>query len=168
VRVLERVAERHADARHVAVRERVRTHQLGKGSPPNQLRDEVGVVLVRGQLVDRHDAGVVEPGRGTRLALHALPAAVLARDRLDGDLALELLVPAQPDHAEAAGAEAPLEPVAAQDDARPRGAGKRLCRVRTAQRQGAGLLGGSDLGAFHLRFRFRSATGSSCPAVILP
>ena len=100
---------------------------------------------------------------------HALAAAALARDRLDRHLALELLVPGQPDDAEAAGAEPALEPVAARAPrAAPSAPGRRLCRVRSAQRQGAGLLGRADLGAFHVRFRFRSATGSSCPAVILP
>ena len=112
--------------------------------------------------------GMVEPRGRARLALDPLPAAVLARDRLDGHLALELLVPAEPHDPEAAGAEAALEAVAAQHQPRPGGAGERLCRVGPAQRQSAGLLGEADLGAFHVRFRFRSAMGSSCPAVILP
>ena len=62
----------------------------------------------------RDDAGVVEPCGRARLALDPLPAAALARDRLDGDLALELLVPGQPHDAEAARAQAALQPVAAR------------------------------------------------------
>ena len=46
VGVLQRVAERHADPRDVAVGDRARLHQLGKRSAPNELRDQVDVVLV--------------------------------------------------------------------------------------------------------------------------
>ena len=168
VRVPERVAERGADPRHVAIRDRIRAHELGKGSAPNELRDQIDLVLVVRELVHGHDAGMVEPGRRARLALDPLPAVVLARDRLDGHLALELLVPGQPDDPESARAETPLEAVATQHQPRARRAGQLLCRVRTAERQSAGLLGEAVLGAFHVRFRFRSAMGSSCPAVILP
>ena len=56
VGVLERVAERDADARHVAVRDRLRARQLGKGSAPNELGHQVDVVLVGGQLVHGDDA----------------------------------------------------------------------------------------------------------------
>jgi hypothetical protein len=42
---------------------------------------------------------------------------VLARDHLDGDVALEPLVVREPDDAESAGAEHPLEPVPAEHKA---------------------------------------------------
>jgi hypothetical protein len=125
-------------------------------------------VLVPGQLVDGNDAGMVEAGGRARLALDPLPAAVLTRDRLDGHLALELLVPAQPYDPEPTRAEAALQPVATEHQPRTRSAGERVCRVRAAQGQSAGFLGEADIGTFHVRFRFRSAMGSSCPAVILP
>ena len=71
--------------------------------------------------------------RGLQGAFAALLApAALAGNHLHGDLALELLVPGQPDDAEAAGAEAALHPVAIQDDPGARAARERLCRVRTA------------------------------------
>ena len=123
VRVLEGLAERGSDARDVAVRNRARMHQLGKRSAPNQLRDEIHVVLVRGQLVDGHDARVVQPRCGARLALDPLTGPAVARNRLHGHLALELLVPGQPYHPEPARAQAPLQAVAAQDHA-----GRRHCQ----------------------------------------
>ena len=57
------------------------------------------------------------PGWFSRAAARASrstrsPAPALARDRLDGHLALELLVPGQPDHAEAARAQPALQAVA--------------------------------------------------------
>src|SRR5215211_8208120 len=111
---------------------------------------------------------MVEARGGPRLALDPLSTAVLARDRLDRHLTLELLVPRQPDNAEAAGAEPSLEPVAPQDEPRARSARKRFCRVRITQRQGARLLQEAGLGTFCHRFRFRSLRGASCPPVILP
>ena len=79
------------------------------------------------------DAGVVEPSGGPCLALHPLPAPVLERDGLDGDLALELLVPGQPDHPEAARPEPALEPVAAEHQARTGSPGQGFGRVRPTQ-----------------------------------
>ena len=93
--------------------------QLRERSAPNQLGDQVDVVVVGRQLVDADDAGVVQPRGGTRLARDPLTLAALARDHLHGDLALQLLVPRQPHDAEPAGAQAALHPVAADDEARP-------------------------------------------------
>ena len=167
VGVLEGVAQRHADARDVAVRERTGPQQLGQGSAPNQLGDQVHVVGVGGELVDRDDAGVVEPRCGARLALHAPAALALERDGLDRHLALELLVPGQPDDPEPARAQPALEPVAAEDQPRAGSPGQGFGRVRATQGQGARLLREAGLGTFHLRFRFRVLTGASCPPFIL-
>ena len=104
--------------RHVAVGKGARAQQLGERSAPNQLGDEVDVVLVGGELVDADYAGVVEPRGGPRLALNSLAAGVLEGDHLHRHLALELLVPGQPDDPEAARAEPPAEPVPAQHHAR--------------------------------------------------
>ena len=90
-------------------------------APWHQLGDEVDVVLVAAQLVQGDDPRVVEPGGRERLALDARPVGVvaLARDHLHGHVALELAVARPPDHAEAAGAEPLLQPVAAQREASP-------------------------------------------------
>ena len=92
----------------------------GQRSPPNELRHEVDVVVVGGQLVDPHDARVVEPRRGARLALDALAGPALLRDDLDCHLALQLLVPGKPyTTPEPSGPEPALQPVAAEDQPRP-------------------------------------------------
>ena len=72
----------------------------------------------RRPLVDPHDARVVEPRRGARLALDALAGPALLRDDLDGHLALQLLVPGQPYNPEPR-PEPALQPVAAEDQPRP-------------------------------------------------
>ena len=66
----------------------------------------------------RDDAGVVEPRRRAGLALDPLARPALARDDLDGHLALELLVPREPYDAEPSGAQTALHPVAAEDELR--------------------------------------------------
>ena len=167
VRVGERVAQIRADPRHVAVRDRAGPQQLRKGSAPNELRHQVDVVLVGGQLVDADDRGMVQAGGRERLALDALSAPALERDRLDRHLALEALVPGVPDDAEAARAEALLEAVATEHQTRARGARQAFGRVRPSQRHGAGLLGQACLGTSHSRFCVRSAESASCPPFIL-
>ena len=169
MRVLERLAQRGADTGHVAVGDRPRPQELGQRSAPNELGDEVDVVAVGGQLVDRDDRRVAESCGRSRLALHPLLArSALARDGLDGDLALELLVPCQPDDAEAACAEAALEPVAPEHESRAGGARESFGRVRGPEWQGPGLLAQAELKTVHSRFRFRSAKSASCPPFILP
>ena len=79
VRVLERLAERDPDARHVAVGDRARVHAARRGCGPDQLGHEVDLVLVGGQLVDGDDARVVQPGGRARLALDPLAAAPRSR-----------------------------------------------------------------------------------------
>jgi hypothetical protein len=131
VRVLERLAQSGADPRDVAVGDRASLRELRERSAPNELGDEVHVLFVGGQLVDRDDAGMVEPGGCARLALDPLPGAVLARNRLHCDLALQLFVPREPDDAEAARPQTTLHPVAVQDQPSPGGVRQSLCRVRT-------------------------------------
>ena len=58
-------------------------------APNDELGDEVARAVLLAGVVDRDDAGVVEPGRGERLALGALAAAPVGGDRLDRDLAVE-------------------------------------------------------------------------------
>ena len=154
VRVGQRLGQVGADAGHVTIGQRPRTQQLGQGSAPNELGDEIDVVFVRSQLVDADDRRMVEPGRGHGLARHPLAAAALARDGLDGHLTLELLVPGRPDHTEAAGAQALLEPVAIEHQPGARRLRKPLCRVGGTQRQGAGLVRKACLGTVHPRFCF--------------
>ena len=154
VRMLERLAERDPDARHVAVGDRSGLRQLSEGSPPNQLRDQIDVVLVGGQLVDADDPRVVQPRGRPGLALHALAGAALARDHLDGHLALQLLVPGEPYNPEPSRSQPALHPVAAQDEARPRSTRKRLCRVRPSQGKRARLVREASFGTSHASFVF--------------
>jgi hypothetical protein len=131
VSVLEGLAQRDSDAGHVPVRDRPGLGQLRERSAPNELRDQVDVMVVRGQLVDPDDAWMVQPRRGARLALDPLSLAALARDHLHRDLALELLVPGEPYDAKSAGAQAALHAVPAQDHPRVRCRGQLFCRVRS-------------------------------------
>src|SRR5829696_6888311 len=112
--VLERLAQGYADAGDVAVGDRARLGQLGEGSAPNELRDEVDVVLVGRQLVDRDDSGVAESRCRARFALDPLPGSALARNDLDGHLALQLLVPGKPYDPEPSGPEPALQPIATE------------------------------------------------------
>jgi hypothetical protein len=88
-------------------------------------------VIVVAELVERDDAGMVEPRGGDRLALNARVVAVVAceRDHLDRHVALEPLVVGLPDDAEAPRSEPLAEPVATEHEparrrfAKPLGAG---------------------------------------------
>ena len=79
-------------------------------------------VVLRDQVEDRDDVGVVEPGGQPGLALGAAEVgAVAARhhaDPLEGDLAPEHLVAAEPDGAHAAAADLAVERVPACDHCR--------------------------------------------------
>jgi hypothetical protein len=118
VGVIECVGQRNPNPGDVAVGEGARLGELGKGSAPNQLRDQIGRVLVMVELVQPHHPGMVEPGGRAGLALRARDAgaAVVARDHLHRDVALEPFVVRQPDHAEAPRAQHPLEAVSVQDE----------------------------------------------------
>jgi hypothetical protein len=110
MRVLERLAQGDPDPGDVPVGQRLRLGQLGERPSRHQLRDQEEVAVVGAELVERHDARVVQSRRGARLPVGAL-VAVLARDDLHGHVALQAHVPGLPDHAEAAGSQTPLEPV---------------------------------------------------------
>ena len=118
MRVVEGLAERNADARHVAVRKRPALQQLRKGSAMNELRHEVHGLVVCTQLIQRDDSRMVEPRRHPRLALrpHGRGPVGLTLDDLDGHRSLELLVPAKPHNAIATGAQAALEQVATENE----------------------------------------------------
>ena len=79
--------------------------------------DEAGAVLGAAHVVDRHDVGVVEGGDGAGLGQVGFgvfgPADEPAVRHLDGDGPLQLLVVGQVDATEAALAQDPLNPVAA-------------------------------------------------------
>src|SRR5688572_6250416 len=106
VRMGERVAQLGADPAHDAVRDPPRLRELVERLALGQLGDEIGIAAVLAHLVERHDAAVVEPRRRLGLAQNA-PARLASRlDRLDGDAALEALVPGAVDGPEPAGAEA--------------------------------------------------------------
>ncbi len=119
VRVGQGVAQRDAHADDVAVRQRALFQERAERSPPHQLRDEVHRALVAPGLVQGDNPGVLEPRGRLRLALG--PGArrgVVRRDPLHGDDAVEALVVREPHDAEAAGPEAPQEPVAIEDEPR--------------------------------------------------
>ena len=95
---------------------------LGEGRPVDVLHDQPRAAVVVDDVVHRHDVGVVERGGRARLAhgargLH-LRLTRQAADLLDGDLAAEDLVPAQPDHAHATAPDGAQHEVAARDPLR--------------------------------------------------
>ena len=72
VGVAQRAAQRQADQRHLAVRNRAGGHQLVQRASPHQLGDQMVAVLVRARLVQRHHRRVVQAGGGQRLTLRAV------------------------------------------------------------------------------------------------
>jgi hypothetical protein len=133
VRVRQGVAQRRSDARHVAVRQRTATQELAEGAPAHELRHQVDRVFVGAELVQPDDPRMVQPRRHPCFTLYPGRYGILtlAGDDLDRHLPLQALVERLPDHAEAAGAQAPLEAVAVQDEAArggPRGRGPQLPR----------------------------------------
>ena len=119
VRVGQRVAQRDAHADDVAVRQRALLQQRAERAAPHQLGDEVHRAVVAAGLVEGDDPGVLQPRGRLRLALG--PRArrgVVRRDPLDGDDAVQALVVREPHDAEAAGPEAPQQPVAIEDQPR--------------------------------------------------
>ena len=128
VRVGEGVAQRGADAQHVAVRERPRVLELREGRPADELGDEDPAVLVAARLVEGDDRRMTEArGRDglARRALARLVARALGvhRDALDRDVAVEVLVVRLPHDAHAAAAETAAQPVAPEDELAPSCAG---------------------------------------------
>ncbi len=82
VRVGQRVAQRHADAEHVAVAQRTVVEEVAERVAADELGDEVDGVLVAARLVERDDRRVRQPRRGERLALGALAAPPASGIRL--------------------------------------------------------------------------------------
>lgn len=158
VRVLESFAESLADPGHIAIGDRALARQLLERGAAHQLRDQVDVVVVRSQLVERHDAGVVEPRRGERLPRHAraVVGTLLARHHLDGHVALELDVVCLPHHPEAARAQPLLELVAPQHDP---GAGREVLRRAPHRRFSVGCCA---VGRSHLGSGVRFCRRSTC------
>ena len=113
VGVVERVAERRPDLDDLAVGEPALLEQLIERAAADELGDQVGALIVDGGLVQRHDRGVLKPRGGASLALEAGVDHALARQHLDGDVAVQALVAGRPDRAECAAAEALAKAVAA-------------------------------------------------------
>ena len=116
---------------------------------------------------------MVQSRRHARLANGALGhrTVALPLDDLHRHLALELLVEGQPDHAEAAGAEPSLEPVAIEDQpvAVPSGRPETARRIGLHRRRPAvvephcaQLLGGGR--TFHFGSCVRAGGMAPCPA----
>ena len=82
----------------------------------DELRDQVGALVVDRRLVQRDDSGVREPGRRPGLALEASADDPLAGENLDRHLAVESLVARQPYGGESAGAEPPPQAIATEHD----------------------------------------------------
>ena len=113
-----------ADPDDVEVRQRAVALEVAERPPAHELGDQPPRLLVVAGLVERDDRRVREPRGGERLALGARVLAALERDALDRDGAVQALVVGEPDHAEAAAAEAPDQAVAVEDE--------RLLAVRSA------------------------------------
>ena len=116
VRVLERVAQRDADADDVEVRERALALEHPERAAAHELGDEVVGLVVAAGLVERDDPRVREPRGGQRLALGAVALAAFERDALDRDGPVEAQVVGQPDRPEAARAEASEHAIAVEDE----------------------------------------------------
>src|SRR4051794_33492055 len=109
--VVERLAEVGADLAYLTVAEGPVAVEAVEGGAVDELGDEQGGAVLLAHLVEGHYPGVVQAGRGLRLAQD--PAAVAGTgaglDRLDRDRPLEPPVPCLVDRAEAAAADAALD-----------------------------------------------------------
>ena len=103
-----------ADPRDEPVGQLPAAAEGAEGVPLDQLGDEEGALAVAGELVEGRDVAMGQPGDRLRLSGHPR-RAVLAVDHLDGDRALQALVPGAVDGAEAAAADPLLDPESAQD-----------------------------------------------------
>ena len=72
VGVVERLAEIGADLADLAVAELALAGEPGQGRAVDQLGDQQRVAVLLAHLIEGHDAGVVEAGRGLGLAQHPL------------------------------------------------------------------------------------------------
>ena len=105
--VAERITESDPDGHHVAIRQPARAQQLGQSLAPDELRDQVGALVVGARLIQGHDPRVGEPCGRSGLALEAPADNAFAGDDLDRDLAVKPFVVREPHGAEPAGPEAP-------------------------------------------------------------
>ena len=104
--------------------------ELRERAALDQLGDEVAAAVLLAGVEQRDDRGVVEPRDRARLARARSAARPSAGIDLDRDRAAEALVARRVDGAEAAGAEARAQPVAAQRQRRarrPRGSSSVAC-----------------------------------------
>ena len=129
VRVLQRVAQRHADPQDVAVAQLALRDELVEGAPAHQLGHEVDRVVVATCFVEGDDAGVCEPRGRERLPLRARRILPRHADALERDRAVELLVVCEPDDAEPAGSEAAHEAVAIEHERLARASRDHLRRL---------------------------------------
>jgi hypothetical protein len=101
----------------------IASDQLGEGRAGDVLHHQPAVVALRDEVVDGDDVGMVQPGGEPGLALGAVEVEVaLARaeaDPLEGDLATEDLVLAQPDRAHPTAPDLSVERVPACDHCLP-------------------------------------------------
>ena len=81
VGVGQRVAQRDADAQHVAVGQRAVAHELGERAPAHELGDEVDGLVVAPGLVQGDDPRVRQARRRERLALGARRRRVVVHRR---------------------------------------------------------------------------------------
>jgi hypothetical protein len=115
--VAERVGEREADAQDVPVAERAAPLQRRKRAAAHQLGDEEALAAGLAGIEHRDDPGMVESRGGERLAPAALGHRPVRRDGLHRHRPVEPHVVRREHRPEAAGAQPPAEPVAAQHEA---------------------------------------------------
>ena len=89
---------------------------LAQGAALDELGDHQPDAVLVPELIERHDAGVVEAGRGVGLAQDPLPGLPADLDRLHGDVPLEAAVPGAVDGTEASTLEALVHPEALHHD----------------------------------------------------
>ena len=87
------VGDLRADLDRLAHRDRAAVEPLAQGLAFQQLHDEVGGAVLRADVVDGDDVGMIESGDGARFLLEAAQAVAVGGDGLwqdlDGDLAIE-------------------------------------------------------------------------------
>ncbi len=118
--VLERVAENDADTDDVLIGELPGFQQMVEGGAPHQLGDQIGALVVHRGLVQGDDARMRQARGHSRLAFEPAPHDPLAGKYLDRHVALEAFVAGLPDGPEGARAQAPIQPVAVEDQGRRR------------------------------------------------
>jgi len=91
----QRVREIERDAGRLALAHRaVAANQLGEGLPLDVFHPQPGLTAVAVGAVDDDDVGVADAGQMARFVDGAVQIGARARQQLDGDLALEIRIPA--------------------------------------------------------------------------